>query len=396
MTTAPMDHPEVPETRTPPAEPEAAPFSEETSGLLRALLESREHSVPTFSETLDYNLNGGLRRKTLIGIASPPGGGKTTFAWQLAQHIAEHGKQAGEYRIPVPCLYISLEMAKATLYNKALSRIGRIDGGMLSGRKWLTEEDPDVKDRILKDLTRANHKFERIAKHLRVLDVTQARPGRMTIKQIREEAKAFMKYYQAHLELDLMRGTPDPKERERLLLTLEHNPPLVIFVDHLQLLHNPRKRLAGDPIGYEAALSYDLKHLAVSMDCTVVALSRIASEEEHPVIQGADMTAVLRTGYSLIEEKIRALKSESREMESAAAEEREEIERERSEHQRLRSQKPLQTAGSPIYASLDIEKNREGRARDALFVWRRAFHEFEEVEVEEESRSFRRFLPGMG
>jgi len=119
------------------------------------------------------------------------------------------------------------------------------------------------------------------------------------------------------------------------------------------------------------------------------------SEDVHPVIQGADMTAVLKTGYNLIEEKIKALEEESKEMktEAAAPEEQEELKRERSGHERFRSQKPLQSEGNPIYASLNIEKNREGRTRDALFVWRRAFHEFEEVAVEEESRSLKRFLP---
>lgn len=369
------------------------PFSEQTPGLLRHLLESKEQAIPTFSETLDYNLNGGLRRKTLIGITSTPGGGKTTFGWQLAQYIAEHGRIEGGHNVPIPCMYVSLEMSKATLLNKALSRIGRIDGGILSGRKWLTEPDSDLKDEMLKEVVKAHQRFTKIARNLRVLDVTEAPPGFMSIDDIRREAEAFLDVYNAHQELTLMRDTPDPDEQEKLASALELPPQLVIFVDHLQLLRNTHDSTTNAYLAHDPAVSYDLKNLAVSLDCTVVALSR--SEDEHPVIQGADMTAVLKTGYNLIEEKIKELEAETKEMksEAAAPEEQEELKRERSEHERVRSQKPLQSEGNPIYASLDIEKNREGRTRDALFVWRRAFHEFEEVEVEEESRSLRRFLP---
>ena len=371
------------------------PFSEETPGLLRHLLESKEQAIPTFSETLDYNLNGGLRRKTLIGIASSSGGGKTTFGWQLAQYIAENGRIEGDHTVPIPCMYISLEMAKSTLLEKALSRIGRIDGGELSGRKWLTESNVDLKDEMLKNLVKANQRFTKIARNLRVLGVTEAAPGLMTIDDIRREAEAFLDTYTAHQELTLMRDTPDPDEQEKLVSALELPPQLVIFVDHLQLLSNTKDPTTNAYLPHDPAVSYDLKRLAVSLDCTVVALSRMESEDVHPVIQGADMTAVLKTGYNLIEEKIKALEEEFKEMksEAAAPEEQEELKRERSGHERFRSQKPLQSEGNPIYASLDIEKNREGRTRDALFVWRRAFHEFEEVAVEEESRSLKRFLP---
>ena len=403
-TTQKIDHekedegPDKPPPIRKPNPATATPFSKETPELLRNLIEAKEYSVPTFSEALNYNLNGGLRRKMLIGIASPPGEGKTTFAWQLAQHIAEHGKMGVEHPVPVPCLYVSLEMAQATLYSKALSRICRIDGGVLSGRKWLTEENPDVKDQTLKDIVKANRRLTKFSRHLRVLDVTEARPGRMTIRELRNQANAFLESYQAHMELELMRGAPDPEEREELVFALERKPHLVIVVDHLQLLRNLHNTTTTGYLSHDPAVSYDLKHLAVSMDCTVVALSRMASPQEDPVVQGADMTAVLRTGYNVIEDKLRDLDQESREMksESAATEDREELQRERTGHRRLRSQKPLQTEGSPIYASLDIEKNREGRTRHALFIWRRAFHEFEEVEVGDESRSFRRFLPWEG
>ncbi|MBI4552484.1 MAG: AAA family ATPase [Candidatus Latescibacteria bacterium] len=385
-----------------PPERPIVPFSEETPDLLRGLLESKEPPIPTFSEALDDNLNGGLRRKALIGIAGLPGNGKTTFAWQLAQHIAEHGKTVAAHQVPVPCLYVSLELSKPTLYHKALSRIGRIDGGVLSSRRWVTEPDVEEKDRILKDIVKANTRFNRIARHLGVLDMTQAVPGRMTIEQLRENASTFLESYRAHLELELMRGAPDPGERERLSYALEQDPHLVIFVDHLQLLSAQPDASRDGALPHDAIISYHLKHLAVSIDCTVVALSQMTTAEADPVVQGADMTAVLRTGYKLIDEKIKDLAKETKEMasEDAAPQEREEIEKERTEHEKVRSQKPLQTEGSPIYAILDIEKNRDGKTRHALFVWRRAFHEFEEVKEETEDvdfpRSLMRFLTREG
>ncbi|MBT5872287.1 MAG: AAA family ATPase [Candidatus Latescibacteria bacterium] len=384
---------EIPQAPKHPSE--ALPFSEQTSDLLRDLIESKERSIPTFSEGLDYNLNGGLRRKTLVTITSENGEGKTTFGWQLAQHVAENGRTEGEFSIPTPVMYVSMEMARSTLFNKALSRLGRIDGGVLSGRQWLDIEEVDEKERVLKDIVKANHRLTKFARHIRVIDIREARPGRMTIRDIRNQARAFRQAHHVRMENELMSGSPDPQRRQQLMFALEKDPHLVIFVDHLQLLRNTNDPSPQGYLDHDAAMTYDLKHLAVRLNCTVVALSQIPVSEERPLIHGADMTAVLRTGYSVIEDKLKAFSEASQEMKGAAEEDREEWERDRSGHRRLKSQKPLQAEeGSPVFAALDVEKNREGRTRDTLFVWRRAFHEFEEVAMEsDESKSLRRFLP---
>lgn len=80
--------------------------------------------VPTGFAKLDKLLGGGLHDGLYV-IAAGTSVGKTTFAWQLADQLAEHGSHV---------MYWSLEMSRRELVLKSLSRITQISTQDLSNK----------------------------------------------------------------------------------------------------------------------------------------------------------------------------------------------------------------------------------------------------------------------
>ncbi len=88
--------------------------------------------LPTGIKDLDDTITG-LNRSDLIIIASRPGMGKTSFALNIASHIAQKSKR----RVAI----FSLEMAKEQLASRLLSSEAKIEGtklrkGDLSDNEW--------------------------------------------------------------------------------------------------------------------------------------------------------------------------------------------------------------------------------------------------------------------
>lgn len=72
----------------------------------------RKKRLKTGFDALDHNLGGGLSPGLII-LGGTPGVGKSTFALQLAEHVAETG---------TPVLYFSMEMPGERILAKAISR----------------------------------------------------------------------------------------------------------------------------------------------------------------------------------------------------------------------------------------------------------------------------------
>jgi len=73
-------------------------------------------NITTGFEELDLNLGGGLVGGALYVIGAAPGIGKTTYALQLADHIASTQR---------PVLFFSLEMSQMELVSKSIARTAR-------------------------------------------------------------------------------------------------------------------------------------------------------------------------------------------------------------------------------------------------------------------------------
>ncbi len=157
--------------------------------------------VPTGFTKLD-ELTAGLQRENLIIVAARPGGGKTSWAVNVAMHAAmQHN---------IPCLIFSLEMSKYELMERMLAGEARIDSSKIK-RGFL--EYSDWKNKI-------HPASGRLAAAPILIDDSSA----ISIMEIRAKARRFRsdpKYFPPQPPVD--DGRPPP-------------PPLgLIVVDYLQL-----------------------------------------------------------------------------------------------------------------------------------------------------------------
>ena len=171
--------------------------------------------VPTGFTKLD-EYTAGLQRENLIIVAARPGGGKTSWAVNVAMHAAMN---------KIPVLIFSLEMSKYELMERMLAGEARIDSSRIK-RGFL--EYSDWKNKI-------HPASGRIAEAPILIDDSSA----ISIMEIRAKARRFRsdpRYFPPQEPVD---GRPPP-------------PPLgLIVVDYLQLARGgggrrDENRAAGD------------------------------------------------------------------------------------------------------------------------------------------------------
>ncbi len=85
----------------------------------RRLAEGTPGGLATGFRDLD-DLTGGLHESELIILAARPSMGKTALATNIAEHVT--------LELQVPCLFVSLEMARRELAQRMLCSLGKIDG----------------------------------------------------------------------------------------------------------------------------------------------------------------------------------------------------------------------------------------------------------------------------
>ena len=171
--------------------------------------------VPTGFTKLD-EMTAGLQRENLIIVAARPGGGKTSWAVNVAVHAAMGG---------IPVLIFSLEMSKYELMERMLAGEARIDSGRIK-RGFL--EYSDWKNNI-------HPASKRLAEAPILIDDSSA----ISIMEIRAKARRFRgdaRYFPP--QPPPVDGRPPP-------------PPLgLIVVDYLQLAAGAgeagREPAAGD------------------------------------------------------------------------------------------------------------------------------------------------------
>ena len=99
--------------------------------------------VETGMAELDELLGGGILRQSLVILLAAPSAGKTTFAQQLLETMAEHQHDV---------VFMNLEMSREQLYARSVSRIMKKQGhnmsasGVLKGYSWTQEQKQYVLD----------------------------------------------------------------------------------------------------------------------------------------------------------------------------------------------------------------------------------------------------------
>jgi replicative DNA helicase len=203
--------------------------------------------VPTGFTRLD-ELTAGLQRENLIIVAARPGGGKTSWAVNVAMHAALQQK--------IPVLIFSLEMSKYELMERMLAGEARIDSSKIK-RGFL--EYADWKNKI-------HPASGRLAAAPILIDDSSA----ITIMEIRAKARRFRsdpKYF-----------PPPPAVTEG-----GHPPPGplgLIVVDYLQLAKGAGTRKDDNRQQEIADISRGLKALAKDLKIPIIAISQLNREVE--------------------------------------------------------------------------------------------------------------------
>jgi replicative DNA helicase len=204
--------------------------------------------VPTGFTNLD-ELTAGLQRENLIIVAARPGGGKTSWAVNVAMHAALGHN--------IPVLIFSLEMSKYELMERMLAGEARIDSSKIK-RGFL--EYADWKNKI-------HPASGRLASAPILIDDSSS----ISIMEIRAKARRFRsdpKYF-----------PPPPPLAEGKV----HAPPPplgLIVVDYLQLARGSQSRKDDNRQQEIADISRGLKALAKDLKIPIIAISQLNREVE--------------------------------------------------------------------------------------------------------------------
>jgi len=201
--------------------------------------------VPTGFTKLD-ELTAGLQRENLIIVAARPGGGKTSWAINVAVHAAMR---------KIPVLIFSLEMSKYELMERMLAAEARIDSGKIK-RGFL--EYSDWKNKI-------HPASKSLAEAPILIDDSSA----ISIMEIRAKARRFRgdnRYFPP------LGPTPDGRPPQ---------PPLgLIVVDYLQLARGGGGKKDENRQQEIAEISRGLKALAKDLKVPIIAVSQLNREVE--------------------------------------------------------------------------------------------------------------------
>jgi replicative DNA helicase len=201
--------------------------------------------VPTGFTKLD-EYTAGLQRENLIIVAARPGGGKTSWAVNVAMHAAlQHN---------IPVLLFSLEMSKYELMERMLAGEARIDSSKIK-RGFL--EYADWKNKI-------HPASGRLAAAPILIDDSSA----ISIMEIRAKARRFRSDPRYFPPPPISDGRPPP-------------PPLgLIVVDYLQLARGAMNRRDDNRQQEIADISRGLKALAKDLKIPIIAISQLNREVE--------------------------------------------------------------------------------------------------------------------
>lgn len=184
--------------------------------------------IPSGFRQLD-RITGGLQKSDLVIIAARPSMGKTTFAMNIAEHVAvEENRVVGVF---------SLEMSKEQLVDRLISSIGRVDAWKLRNGQ-LNEQD-------MSNLIQAQAQLAEAP-----LFIDDA--GMASVMEVRAKARRL----QAEHGLDL------------------------IVIDYLQLMTGTSNKNGDNRVQEVSEISRGLKALAKEINCPIIALSQLSRAVE--------------------------------------------------------------------------------------------------------------------
>jgi replicative DNA helicase len=235
-------------------------MTEMAPGLVKELLSRQRKPIPTFSQKLNDNLNGGLQLGKMFIISGRSGGGKTTFALQLLEEVAGLNRYKAEGGPANYCLYIHLEQSPAELLVKSLARQGQINGGAIEGQHKTQEE-----------LAEALVKYEAIGRYFFIV----AAPAGLLLRDLR----------------GYIRRLDDQ-------ITEPHR--LIICVDPLQSLNSGDPTKDREDLTRLGEVAYGLKTISRDLNVALVVLSDTTikgASQQDP--EKAELVTAARGSYQI-------------------------------------------------------------------------------------------------
>lgn len=223
-------------------------------------LENRGQRISTGISLLDQILGGGLPGGSMTALCSPPGGGKTALAGQIADHVASTG---------TPVLFVSMEMSSNTLAVRSISRMGSTDSKIIEkgADNW-----GDHADHIT---TFFEHYAKILSPNLYVYDEGEAvTPATIRLRISTIRAKS---------------GIPE-------------DVPFLVVIDYLQLLQtgNPLIDNAPNETTKVTELASKVSRLAKDTNVAILAISEVTKEEQSNADGAKGMTMAAMRGSGRI------------------------------------------------------------------------------------------------
>jgi len=303
-----------------------------------AIFQKKYKPIPTFSDEINWNLNGGLQRGKVFTIAGKAGGGKTTLALQMMDEIAQGNAKKPAGGIRDICVYVHLEQGRPELLIKSFSRLGQVNSGQFE-RGEIGPEAEEVK------AARGTYARD-IAPYLYIIEAGEG----STVRAIR----ALIRKISSQIK--------DPHQ-------------VVLCVDPFQRLRTGDRSIDGDEIQRVGAVASGLKILARDLQVAVILLSDTSKEAAKTMEKGNQATGSIRGSY---------MAEHTTDISATIFTGGEEEEAKgvwgTIPAGKLRTQvgKYIRDISGdyPVYACLAFSKNRSGATSPAYFLYKKALQTF--------------------
>ena len=334
------------------------PLTDKAESLLEYILGNGGGRVGTPFTVLNDLTGGGFANGTLTILVSPPGGGKTTIASQIADYSASGG---------VPTLFISMEMSKEQMFVNSMARGGNINSSKI------TSPYPNIKDTVMNQVGELAEKyFETTGKYLYVIEGTYS------------TSPASVSTMVSKIRADHQKSK---------------NDPFLVVIDYLQLLNTGVEAMDIGPNETQkiSELAVKVKQLARDSNVAVLALSDVTKEEQKRTHESKELTLNSLRGSNRIghaADTVMALYSESAEENGGKAKKDPwdvYVDKVNSSEnagdfvasiQRVKKDTKIGGDSSTVYARIELIKNRAGQGRGSQFLlYHRAYHKFEAVSL---------------
>jgi replicative DNA helicase len=344
-------------------------LEKELPALVRELIDSPERPFATFSKTLNYNLNGGLQRGKVYTMMAPAGGGKTTFSLQMLEEIAREEK--------IPCIYVTMEQGKGELLEKTMSKLVQVNSGHIEGKYFQDQAYEDchhLAERIIEEMM--NTYKPMYAPWLYILEGSEG----TSVSNIRNWVQRIRNQ---HSEEWKRRWKQEELENDFKAI-----PPAVLCIDPFQRLSSGNNEIDGSQFYKIDVVASQIKQLARDLRIPVVAISDTTKDAANKAegTKRMGQTGVrgsyMATHTTDVQWEIRIGGEDF--MDSLAKEAGEYG----GKYKDLKVAHPLSDYSEtykesfPIYACVDLSKQRSGARLKAMFVYLQAYNTFIPIEID--------------